>query len=556
MAANGSFFFFIDGMEVSRHTHGVCMYSYLFRGALLVDGSGQPPCRADVGVAAGRIVAVDARLDGPAGMSIDAGGLVLAPGFIDIHSHSDATLFAYPFLESKVFQGVTVEVTGNCGLGVFPVPAGRAGELADFLRLHDFALPAGGFAWNDFASYADEVDRLGLGIHVAPLIGHAPLRIAAMGMDDRPPTAVELSLMQHLLTSALSQGAWGMSTGLIYPPGSYAATDELVALARTLAAHGALYASHIRNEGNGLFAALDEAIIIGRESGARIQVSHLKAMGNGNRGRGEEALARLAAAQATGVDIGADQYPYNASATTLSAVVPQWAHAGGVAMLLGRLQDPELRAQLYAEIGREMALREGAAGIMISNCRSVRNRGLSGQTIARIAASWGCPPEEAVIRLIVEEEGAVGAIFFSMAEEDVATILADPLVTVGSDGHGLNAEAAAGEATHPRSYGTFPRVLKHFVREKNVLSLAAAVHKMTGQPAGRIGFTDRGLVRPGFAADLVLFDPAVIDDPADYADPHRYATGVVHLLVGGQPVIRDGVLTGQRPGRVLRREQS
>ena len=522
---------------------------------MLVDGSGQPPCRADVGVAGRMIVAVEERLDGPAAMSIDAGGLVLAPGFIDIHSHSDATLFVHPLLESKVFQGVTVEVTGNCGLGVFPVPDGRAEELADFLRLHDFSIPAQGLSWNDFATYADEVDRLGLGIHVAPLVGHVPLRIAAMGMDDRPPAAEELALMKQMLTSALAQGAWGMSTGLIYPPGSYAGTGELVALARTLAAQGALYASHIRNEGDGLMAALDEAITIGRESGARVQVSHLKAMGKGNRGRGQEVLARLAAARATGVDIGADQYPYAASATTLSAVVPQWAHAGGTAMLLRRLQAPELQAQLHAEIGRCMALREGAAGIMVSNCRSVRNRCLSGQTIARIAASWGCPPEEAVIRLIVEEEGAVGAIFFSMAEEDVAAILADPLVTVGSDGHGLNAAAAAGEATHPRSYGTFPRVLKRFVREKNVLSLTAAVHKMTGQPAGRIGFTNRGLVRPGFVADLVLFDPETVDDPADYADPHRYATGVVHLLVDGQPVIRDGVLTGQRPGRVLRKKR-
>jgi len=533
------------------------MYSYLFHGATLVDGSGAPPRQADVALAGSRIAAVAERIDGPAAIRVDAGGLVLAPGFIDIHSHTDGTLFRYPGAESKAFQGVTVEVTGNCGLGLFPVAPGRETELADYLRLHDFLLPDEPFAWNDFASYADRLDRLGPGLNLAPLVGHAPLRIAAMGMDDRPPTGAELERMCGLLAAALDQGAWGMSTGLIYPPGSYAATDELVTLARTLADHGVLYASHIRNEGDGLMGALEEAITIGRESGVRVQVSHLKALGSANRGRGPEALALLAGARAEGIDIGADQYPYDASSTTLSAVVPQWAHAGGVAALLHRLNDPALRPVLLEEIGREMAAREGADGIMITHCRSERNRPLSGLTLARIASAWGCPPEEAVIRLLLDEKGWVGAIFFSMAAEDVAAILADQLVSVGSDGHGLNAAETVGEATHPRSYGAFARVLGRFVRdESGSLSLAAAIHKMTGLPASRIGFTDRGLVRPGFAADLALFDPATIGDTADYADPHRYATGMVHLMVNGEPVMRNGALTGTRPGRVLRRKRS
>ncbi|HEY6871865.1 MAG TPA: D-aminoacylase [Geobacteraceae bacterium] len=529
------------------------MYSHLFHGALLVDGSGGPPCRADVAIANGRVAAVGPRLDGPAACRIDACGLVLAPGFIDIHSHTDMTLFRHPLVESKAMQGVTVEVTGNCGLGVFPVEAGRERELADYLRLHDFSLPAEGFTWRDLAGYADEVDRLGLGIHVAPLVGHAALRIAAMGMDDRAPTPAELARMEGLLAEVLGQGAWGMSTGLIYPPGSYAATAELTALSRILARFGALYASHIRGEGEGLVAALDEAIWIGRGSGARVQVSHLKAMGRGNRGRGKALLEKIAAARAAGVDVAADQYPYAASATTLSAVVPQWAHAGGVAALLDRLRCPELHGRICTEIAAAMSAREGADGIMVANIRSEANRGLSGRTVARIAELWGCAPAEAVVRLMLEEAGEVGAIFFSMAEEDVAAILADPSVAVGSDGHGLNAAAAAGEATHPRSYGAFPRVLGRYVREERLLTLSAAVRKMTALPAGRLGFTDRGLVRPGFAADLVLFDPEAIADRADYADPHRYAGGIVHLFVDGVPVVRDGALTGERPGRVLRK---
>ena len=529
------------------------MYSYLFRNARLIDGSGSPPYRADVAVAGDRIAAVGPDLDGNAERVVDGAGLVLSPGFIDIHGHSDMTLFRHPLLESKVFQGVTTEVIGNCGLGLFPVRAGGEGELADYLGLHDFSLPEAGIAWVDLAGFAERVDAMGLGLNVAPLVGHAGLRISAMGMADRPPTSIELERMRQLLGALLRQGAWGMSTGLIYPPGSYAATDELIDLATVLTCHGALYASHIRDEGEGIIRALDEAIAIGVETGCRVQVSHLKAMGSGNHGRAGALLEKLAMVRAAGVDIGADQYPYNASATTLTAVVPQWAHAGGPQALLKRLADPALGAELQAQIGREMAQREGAAGIVVTGCRSTRNRRFSGETVARIAAEWGCPPEEAVVRLILEEEGSVGAIFFSMAEQDVATILADPLVAVGSDGHGLNAVEAAGETTHPRSYGTFPRVLGRYVREEKLLSLASAIHKMTGLPARRLGLGDRGVVAPGFSADLVLFDPLTVADLATYGEPHRYAAGIIHSFVAGQPVIWDGRLTGERPGRVLRR---
>ncbi|MSM40967.1 MAG: amidohydrolase family protein [Geobacter sp.] len=530
------------------------MYNYLFRGATLVDGSGSPPIVADVAVAEGKIAAVGHDLAGAAEQVVDASGLVLCPGFIDIHGHSDMTLFRHPLLESKARQGVTTEVIGNCGLGLFPAAAGGGGALADYLRLHDFSLPDDGIEWEDLAGYAARLDRDGLGINVAPLVGHAPLRIATMGMEDRPPAAAELARMEALLATALQQGAWGMSTGLIYPPGSYAETGELIALARVLARHGALYASHIRNESEKIAAALDEAVAIGAGSGVKVQVSHLKAMGGSNRGRAGELLERLATARAAGVDIAADQYPYHASATTLTAVVPQWAHADGVKALLARLADPAQGAEIRMQIGREMARREGAAGIVVTGCHSAQNRELSGESVARIAGRWGCSPEEAVVRLILEEEGNVGAIFFSMAEEDVAAILADPGVAIGSDGHALNAAQDGSEPTHPRSYGTFARVLGRYVREERLLSLAAAIRKMTGLPAGRLGFVDRGMVRPGLVADLVLLDPDQIADCATYAEPHRYAAGIVHLLVAGRPVIEDGKMTGNRPGKVLRKQ--
>ena len=288
----------------------------LFRNATLVDGSGAPLRRADVAVVGDRIAAVGPELDCSSGQIIDADGLVLAPGFIDIHGHSDMTLFRHPLMKSKAFQGVTSEVIGNCGLGLFPLRLGGEAELAAYLRLHDYSLPEGGITWHDLAGYAERVDSEGLGINVAPLVGHAPLRNAVMGMNDRAPSLDEQTRMELLLDTALRQGAWGMSSGLIYPPGSYAATDELLSLARVLARHNALYTSHIRSESDGIDAALDEALTIVRGSGARLQVSHLKAMGGSNRGRAREFLARLAAARGEGIDVGADQYPYSASATT------------------------------------------------------------------------------------------------------------------------------------------------------------------------------------------------------------------------------------------------
>jgi len=527
--------------------------SHIFRGVIVIDGSGAPPFRADVGIGSGIVAAVAPRIDRLADEVVDADGLVLAPGFIDIHGHSDLSLFRYPGAESKLFQGVTLEVCGNCGLSAFPVLPGRETELSGYLAVHEYSLPPGPIPWTDLSSYVAHMEALRPGINLALLVGHAALRIGAMGLDDRTASPSELAHMQQQLASALDQGAWGMSTGLIYPPGSYAGRDELVSLATTVALHGGLCTSHIRGEGDGLMEALDEAVEIALSAGVRMQVSHLKALGRNNRGKGSDALDRLATARQRGADIGADQYPYAASATSLTAVVPQWAHAGGVRALLNRLADPLLKERLVAEITVEMEKREGAAGIMISSCRSEGNRKFAGRTIEALAAAWECPAGEAVIRLLAEERAEVPAVFFSMAEEDVRAILADPTIAVGSDGHGLNAAEAVGDATHPRSYGCFPRVLGRYVREQGVLDLPAAIHKMTGLPASRLGIADRGFVREGNVADLVLFDPSVIADRADYADPHRYSTGISHLLIAGKPVIRDGSLTGIRAGRVVRR---
>ena len=527
------------------------MNAYLFKNATIVDGSGAPAFAADVAVGSDRITQVG-QVAGPAGDVIDASGLVLAPGFIDIHSHTDATIFENPSAESKLLQGVTLEVTGNCGLGCFPVSESRRELLLGFLKMHDFRLPAKGLAWTDMQSFAAEVEAVGIGLNLAPLAAHGPLRMAVMGSDNRTPEPGEMQAMKELLSSQLSQGAWGLSTGLIYPPGSYAAAEELIELASVLAEHGAMYSSHIRGEASTLLDAIDEAIRIGRTTGVRVQVSHLKALGLANWGKGREALDRLNDARQAGVDIAADQYPYEASQTALSVLIPAWAHAGGVSSMLELLTSATRDTRLRADIRAALAERGGAGRIRISGTGSERNRALCGRSLAQVAMHWNVPPEDAVVRLVVEEAAAVSAVFFSLSEDDLAVIMRSDTVAVGSDGAALTGEDD-GSATHPRAYGTFPRVLGHFVRERKMLPLATAIYKMTGLPARRLGIQDRGRIAAGYQADLVLFDPDAIADTATFENPCAFPAGIRMVIVNGRIAAQDGRVTAERAGRVLRR---
>jgi N-acyl-D-amino-acid deacylase len=525
----------------------------LIRGALVIDGSNSEPFKGDIAVENGTITDVSPSIKGVGKAVIEADGLIVAPGFIDIHSHTDLTIFKHPLAESKAMQGVTTEVIGNCGIGAFPVDHERRAVLVDYLKMHGFYLPPSGLSWNNFTQYADQLDHISLGLNLAPLVAHGALRIATLGAKDRIPTDKELRSMKRLLADSLEQGAWGLSTGLIYPPGSFAKTEELVELAKIVAHYGAFYTSHIRGEGATLMEALDEAIRIGKKGGVRVEVSHLKAMGKDNWGRGKEALLKLEKARQSGVDIAADQYPYEATSTSLAALVPQWAQVGGTSELLKRLASPEMTGRLRAEILGEMNERGGSSRIVIAEIGSARNIELSGKNVSQIAQLWNCPPEIAVMQLLKEEKAAVGAIYCSLSDEDVAAILSSDQVAVGSDGMGMNAKEDSEKSTHPRSYGTFPRILGVYVREKGYLSMAKAIHKMTGLVAGRVGLENRGLIKPGFIADLVLFDPLTIQDRSTFDHPHQYATGVVYVWVNGCPVVQEGVITGNTPGRVLRK---
>jgi N-acyl-D-amino-acid deacylase len=529
------------------------MPSFLIRGAQIVDGSKREPFRSDIAVENGLITEVSPSIKGGGKTVIAADGLVAAPGFIDIHSHTDLTIFKHPFAESKALQGVTTEVVGNCGIGAFPVNDDRRALLIDYLKMHDFHLPSDGLSWNNLTQYADQLDRIGLGLNLVPLVAHGALRIAILGAEDRIPSDKELERMKRLLIDSLEQGAWGLSTGLIYPPGSFAKTEELVDLAKVVARYGALYASHIRGEGATLMEALEEAIAIGKRSGVRVEVSHLKAMGKDNWGRGKDALLKLENARQSGVDIAADQYPYEATSTSLTALVPSWAHAGGVSELLKRLASPEIKDRLQTEILREIDQRGGPGRIVIAEIGSVKNIELSGKNLSQIGELWQRAPEVAVMRLLLEEKAAVGAVYFSLSDEDVAAILSSDQVSVGSDGMGMKAEDDFGKSTHPRSYGTFPRILSVYAREKGILSMAKAIHKMTGLVAGRLGLENRGFIEPGFTADLVLFDPLTIQDRSTFDHPHQYAAGVIYTWVNGCPTVQQGIITGNTPGKVLRK---
>jgi N-acyl-D-amino-acid deacylase len=528
------------------------MLDVKIEGATVIDGTGTAGGRADVGVRNETIVAIGDLSREHAGRSLNASGKVLAPGFIDMHSHSDWRLWENRRAESKIRQGVTTEVVGNCGFSPAPV----APEFVDELRGFALHVPKGmDFAWRTFGDYLDAFDADGLALNVAHLVGHGTLRIAAMGFARRAPTAPELSRMQKLLADAMDDGAFGVSTGLIYAPGSYSTTDEIVAVARAAARRRGFYASHLRGEGATLLEAVAEAITVGREADIPVQISHLKAAGRPNWGKVADALALIDGARVEGLDVLADAYPYTASSTSLRTLLPDWALEGGAEGMLARLRDSGGRAGIREAItatrGESMALRVGWENILLVGMSARRDA--EGCRLSEVAAARGREPADTLLDLLVEEGGRGGVILFQMDEGDFKRALAHPAVMIGSDGSSLAPTGPmAASKPHPRSYGTFPRVLGHYARDERTISLPQAVHKMTGLPARRLGLRDRGVVRVGARADLVVFDAKRVIDVATYDEPHRYPAGIEHVLVNGSFVIRDGEHTGSLPGRVLR----
>jgi N-acyl-D-amino-acid deacylase len=525
-------------------------FDLVIRGGTVVDGTGAPVYAADVALNGDAIAAVGSIAAEQGRRVLDATGLHVCPGFIDIHTHSDGDILQYPTADSRVRQGVTTELAGNCGSSAAPL-AGLGLDDRKKVYVDDGVTPD----WSSVATYLARLERTGISINQAMLLGQGTLRENAIGNVDRPLAAGEMAAVLRAVEQGMEDGAFGVSTGLEYTPGRYTPTDEIVAMARVVARYGGLYASHTRNEEKTLLEAVDEAIAIGRRSGARVEISHLKASGRPNWDKQRAALDLIESARRDGVSVLADAYPYTAYSTGLTVNLSGWAREGSNADIVGRLRNPETRARIRKEVVAQIADEIGDYSlIVISSVKTAGNRPLIGKNLVEIAKGWGGEPVDALLRLLEEEDASVGYIGHGMSPENVEMVLRHPLVMIGSDGSSMAPVGKAAQSRpHPRSYGAFARVLSHYSRERSLFDLPAAVRKMTSMPADQIGLRDRGRIARGARADIVVFDAARVKDEATFADPHRYPTGIRHVLVNGTPVVEAGAHTGARPGRGLRR---
>lgn len=534
-------------------------FDLLLRGGTVVDGTGRSGRPADVGVLGDRILAIgdlNSVADVDVESVLDVRGRVVAPGFIDPHGHSDGSLFLDAALASHLHQGFTTQLSGNCGESLAPITdVGR--ELVDLaLRPNDLEAH-----WSTFADFLDRVGEQPLGPNVAFLVGHGTIRGSVMGADARPATTAELAAMAEALDAALDAGAIGLSSGLIYSPGMYAPPEELETLAAATAHRGGLYATHMRNEAAGLFPSLEEAIgtIRAAGDGARLQVSHLKCGSRTVWGRAGDAVALLEAARAEGLDVAADQYPYTAAGTTLATILPPALQALGVDASVEALADPHLRDVVRTEIAlgvsgwENVATDPGWAGLRISNAASRPE--WAGRSLQELADDLHADPADLAFDVLVENRLDVSVLIDCMTESDVETIMAVPWIAVCTDAEGRRPGHPILDAgrPHPRTYGTTARILGRYVRERGIQSLEVAVARLSSVPAARLGLRDRGVIREGAIADLVVLDRDTVIDRASDTEPARYPVAIDHVVVNGRIAIRDGTETGERPGRLLRR---
>jgi dihydroorotase/N-acyl-D-amino-acid deacylase len=520
----------------------------------VIDGTGSPWYAADVGIRDGRIAAIGRLADAPARQRIDAGGRVVAPGFIDMLGQSELTLLVEPHLPSKIFQGITTEITGEGGS---VAPLNDAIVKADKVGYDHLKITPD---WRTLGQYFARLEKQGLGINMTTYVGATQVRRMVLGDEDKQPTAAELDRMKTLVREAMEQGAAGLSTSLQYAPAPYAKTEEVIALATEAAKYGGIYATHMRSEAGAVLDALDEAIRIGREAHTPVEIWHLKAAGRQNWGRMKEIVAKIDAARRSGVDITADTYAYPAWFNAFSAFIPPWAHAGGDEKLIERLKDPRMRTRIKSEMlasgdawDNEWQEIPGPEAVTICVVQNPELKSLQGKTLAEIAAVWKMDPIETLFDILVKDHAFTEVAVFGMSEPDIALAVSQPWVAFDNDSQGTAPTGLLGaEHPHPRAYGTFPRVLRKFVREDRLLSLADAIRKMTALPAQKMRLADRGVLKAGMWADVVVFDPETVTDKATFEAPNQLSVGMDYVLVNGVPVIAGGKATNALPGKVLR----
>ncbi len=521
----------------------------LIKNGWLYDGSGNEPFCADIAITGDRIGSVlpaGSSVSSIAERTIDAKGLSVAPGFIDTHAHSEFTLLADNRAEGKVFQGITTEINGNCGLSAAPL-------YGEAFRHRETDLQELGIVsrWSDFNEYFSLLEQKGLPYNFATLAGHGNIRASVIGYDDRPPEKAEAGRMCIYLNEALSSGALGISTGLIYPPGTYADTKELSGLARY--AKGKIYASHMRSEGDRLIEAIKEAVDIGAESGIAVHISHIKTSGKKNWGKIDDAIALIEDARAKGIKITCDRYPYTSASTDLDAVLPSWTYAGGAEEEIKRLKDKAVCMKIKREVIEQHPDDDYWMNITVSSVNLERNKWMEGRTVAYISNEMGVEPVDLLTDLLIEERLRPGAIFHSMSEDNLRKFLALSYVMIGSDSSARSADGLTRSGKpHPRGFGTFPRFIGRYARDYGLMSISRAIHKVTMLPAETFRLKDRGRVKDGFFADIVIFDEESIIDRATFDEPFLMPEGVEYLIVNGMPVVWQGSFTGHTPGRVLR----
>jgi len=520
----------------------------------IIDGTGSPWYSGDVGIRDGKIAAIGNLIDAPRTRTIDAAGKVVAPGFIDMLGQSELTILVDPRLPSKIYQGITTEITGE---GASAAPLNDAIIQADHAGYDHYHITPD---WRTVREYFARLEKQGIGINLATYVGATQIRRMVLGDDDKQPTPEQLDQMKALVGQAMRNGAVGVSTALQYAPAPYAKTDELIALAGEASKFGGIYATHMRDEGDHVISAIDEAVRIGREARIPVEIWHIKVAGKENWGRMPEVVAKINAARADGVDVSANTYAYTAWFNTISAFIPPWAHDGGDLKLIERLNNPEMRKRIRKDLmtsslawQNEWQEIPGPESVLICVVQNPKLLPLQGKTLAEVAKIWNKDPMDSLFDLLIEDKAFTEVAVFGMSEPDVALALQQPWVSIDNDSEGTSPEGILGqEHPHPRAYGTFPRILRKYVREEKKLTLEDAIRKFSALPAQRMRLTDRGVLKAGMWADVVVFDPATVRDLATFDKPNQLSQGMEYVLVNGVPVIDQGKMTGAKPGKVVR----